>query len=163
LVQWLEIGVNLETPDYIPPKGIVLGANTAFGDIFVPDGSQPPIAYNLFPENVVDTVSVHESLVISPSLEFQNVKFKPGEASLSLEYTELHPKITAHGKNEKTPYWYFEPGVGNSVEKGIKEIRLIVRTEKKLPVHAEVWVKGQGKGLIFPKKIDIKYRPDFYF
>ncbi len=162
-VQWLEIGVNLETPDYISPKGIILGSNTSFGYIYIPEGSHPPIAYNLYPKSVGEPVNVHKSLVISPSLEFQNVKIKPGEASLSLDYVEIHPKITAFGIKQQDPYWRYEPGISGEVERGIKELRLIVCTEKKLPVHATVWTKGNGKGLIFPKKFDNQYRPDFYF
>jgi len=162
-VESLEFGLEIETANFIPPTGVVLNKNLAVGTVFTPQKGERPIVYDLYPRKVIEEVKVQEKLSISPSFEFEKVKMSIGQAESVIEYTEPHPRITAFGKRESKAYWLLEPGVNDGVETGSKDFVLIVRAQKRMPIHARLWVSGKGSGFIFPKNIDYKYQPDFYF
>lgn len=162
-VKWVEFGFELNLAELVPAGAQILTASIQSGKFYAADNLSQPIAYDMQPLKIVDQVDEKQGLVISPGFEFQNVKASLFDASLELEYSHIYPKITGYGKRESGPYWKFEPGDQDAVEAGTKEVRMVVRAAKGIPIHGKLNIRGEGKGFVFPKKIDVIHRPDFYF
>lgn len=108
--------------------------------------SDPPIAHDLYPLLVAGKVSVSRTATISPSFKFAGeTEISVGEVGVTTQYERLEPTITAYGKRETTPYWRFTPGGGGEVVGGVKEMDLIVRKPRGIPVRATILAKGRGR------------------
>jgi hypothetical protein len=130
-VSWLEVHVAL-SPGRLPSAG---------------DGVplDPPIAHDLYPLRVADKVQVKRTAKISPAFKFNDVQLSIGEAGVATEYERFEPTITAYGKREAAAYWRYTPGNGSEVAGGVREMDLIVRRPRGVPVRARILAKGSGR------------------
>lgn len=160
---WMEIGINLSHPPMIPYSAVFASNRVVKGEVPGYREGETPIAYDLHPISIQDKVDVEDKLTLAPSLEFEKVKFSPGEASLTIKHTEPLPRVTAFRKREQNPYWKFEAGTSPCVEPGIKELKMLVRSARGLPTRAEVKVKGKGGGFFFSEDVSEPVNNKFYF
>jgi hypothetical protein len=146
-VGWLEIHVALAPA----PSGAERGG------VLADDPADPPIAYDLYPLQVVDKVQVEHTAKISPSFQFKEITASLGEDALTVRYERLEPRITAYGRRETTPYWRYTPGTARDVAGGVREMDLIVRRPRGVPVRATILAKGSGRQWgIFPAPVTIE-------
>lgn len=146
-VSWLEVHVALAPAREQPGRGGVVTM----------DPADPPIAHDLYPLQVVDKAQVEHTAKISPSFKFKEVEVGLGEDSLTLRYERLEPKITAYGKRETAVYWRYTPGTAREVAGGVREMDLVVRRPRGVPVRATILAKGSGRQWgIFPEPVAIE-------
>lgn len=146
-LSWLEIHVTLA------PARRRLGN----GGLLTEDPADPPIAYDLYPLQVVDKVQVEHTAKISASFKFNEVTASLGEDALAVRYERLEPKITAYGKRETAVYWRCLPGTSREVAAGVREMDLIVRKSRGVPVRATILAKGGGRQWgIFPDPVAVE-------
>lgn len=109
---------------------------------------QQPIAYDLYPQRVVQQVKHHTSITLSPTLKFWELAVSPGSLEFGIEYTEQHPVISAALGAGFDPSWDYTETQGMEVQ-GTKWMYLLVKAPKGLPAGqatldlvAEVEVRG---------------------
>jgi hypothetical protein len=90
-------------------------------------------------------VEIERTAKISPAFKFMDVSVSVGESSLVTKYVRLEPKITAYGKRESSPYWRYTPGSGSEVVGGVREMDVIVRRPRGVPVKAAIVAQGNGR------------------
>jgi hypothetical protein len=166
-VEWMDIGVDLDHPARVPSSAKII-SDTTPGAVFGHLPTDEAVAYDLYPQRVVETVEFERALEISPEIELSLVdavkaKIAPGKAELRVKHTEPRPVVTAFRKGQSKPYWQFRPGAATHVQTGDNELKMIVRACKGKPVCGTVWVKGRGTRFIFPKTIAGPDKPEFYF
>jgi hypothetical protein len=161
-VPFLQIGVTLDQTIFVPERGRI---HPRLKPGLRPDGETHarPIAYNLYPIRVVDVADEEDKVAINPSLEFAEFKFSLIEAGLTLKYKIPQPRVTGFGKGLPEPYWEFRPGTNDWVEPGIKELALVVRSDRQAPTRAKVWIKGTGQHFIFRNEMAQPEDSTFYF
>ena len=110
-------------------------------------GAQP-IAFDLYPQQVVQEVKRQIKVTLSPSLKFQEVEANPGSAEFGFEYTEQIPLISASIGSSFDPSWDYRAGPGQEVQ-GTKWMFLLVKAPKGLTsaqafleLEADVLVRG---------------------
>lgn len=98
-----------------------------------------PVAYDLFPRELKETLKDSLKLTVSPSLKFSEVEASVGGAELTLDATNAIPVITAFGVGETAVTWNFQsqashPLTGSrtvyavlEVPAGNAEIRVLLR------------------------------------
>jgi hypothetical protein len=107
-----------------------------------------PIAYDLYPREVMYEVKRDVKVSLGPTLKFAEVEAKLGEVAFGLEYQELQPEISAAGIGEATPSWDYRETKGVKVL-GSKWMHLLIKAPRgmeavraTLDLAADVWVKG---------------------
>jgi len=95
-----------------------------------------PIAFDLHPLMVTQEVKHSVKVTLSPTLKFQEIGASFGGMDFGLEYTELHPIISATGIGEAQPSWDYEEAKGLKVQ-GSKFMHMLLRVPKSMrPVEA---------------------------
>lgn len=107
-----------------------------------------PIAYDLHPLMVFHEVKHNVSVILSPTLKFQEIEANLGESGFGLQYQELQPIISAAGAGQSDPSWDYEEAKGMRVQ-GTKWMHLLMKLPKEqntarasLDVTADVEMKG---------------------
>lgn len=121
-----------------------------FRTALLPDsqtGAQP-IAFDLYPQQVVQEVKRQVKVTLSPQIKFQEVEASLGTADFGFEYTEQIPLITAALGTSFDPSWDYGVGTGHAVQ-GTKWMHLLVKAPKGqvsgqvlLELEADVLVRG---------------------
>ena len=116
----------------------------------LPDSSTgaQPIAFDLYPQQVMQEVKRQIKVTLSPSLKFQEVEAVLGGAEFGFEYTEQIPLISASIGSSFDPSWDYRAGPGQEVQ-GTKSMHLLVKAPKGLisgqallDLEADVLVRG---------------------
>lgn len=110
-------------------------------------GAQP-IAFDLYPQQVIQEVKRQIKVTLSPTLKFQEVEANPGSAEFGFEYTEQIPSISASIGSSVDPSWDYRTVPGQEVQ-GTKWMYLLVKAPKGqrsgqalLDLEADVLVRG---------------------
>lgn len=67
-----------------------------------------PVAYDLFPRELKETLKDSLKLTVSPALKFSQVEASAGGVELTLDATNAVPVITAFGVSETAITWNFQ-------------------------------------------------------
>jgi hypothetical protein len=101
-----------------------------------PGNEGQPIAFDLHPLMVTEEVKHNAKVTLNPTLKFQEVGASLGGIDFGLEYTELHPIISATGIGEGQPSWDYEETKGRKVQ-GSKFMHMLLKVPKGMkPVEA---------------------------
>ena len=110
-------------------------------------GAQP-VAFDLYPQQVIQEGKRQIKVTLSPSLKFQEVEASAGSAEFGFEYTELIPVVSAAIGASFDPSWDYRAGPGQEVQ-GTKWMYLLVKAPKGLTsgqalleLEADVLVRG---------------------
>ncbi len=110
-------------------------------------GAQP-IAFDLYPQQVIQEVKRQIKVTLSPSLKFQEAETSLGSAEFGFEYAEQIPLISASIGSSFDPSWDYRAGPGQEVQ-GTKWMYLLVKAPKGLTsgqalleLEADVLVRG---------------------
>lgn len=110
-------------------------------------GAQP-LAFDLYPQQVIQEVKRQIKVTLSPSLKFQEIEASLGNAEFGFEYTEQIPLISASIGNSFDPSWDYRASPGQEVQ-GTKWMFLLVKAPKGLTsaqalleLEADVLVRG---------------------
>jgi len=117
-------------------------------------GAQP-IAFDLYPQQVVQEVKRQIKVTLSPSLKFRELEANLGSAEFGFEYTELIPLVSAAIGASFDPSWDYRAGPGQEVQ-GTKWMHLLVKAPKGmtsgrafLELEADVLVRGVRLPVVF--------------
>ncbi len=117
-------------------------------------GAQP-IAFDLYPQQVVQEVKHQIKVTLSPLLKFHVLETGLGSAEFGFEYTELIPLVSAAVGAGFDPSWDYRAGPGQAVQ-GTKWMYLLVKAPKGmtsgralLDLEADVLVGGVPLPVIF--------------
>lgn len=108
-----------------------------------------PIAYDLFPREVVLPVSYKRTLSVSPELKLGFEKVSQLEASaFSLErsrtYVVYEPEIISFGVGDSCPGWDFNKTVSRPI-RGVKDLFILVKKPRSIPLKVRfdvsAWVQ----------------------
>ena len=120
-------------------------------------GAQP-IAFDLYPQQVVQEMKRQIKVTLSPSLKFQELEASLGSAEFGFEYTELIPLVSAAIGASFDPSWDYRAGPGQEVQ-GTKWMYLLVKAPKGvtsgraiLELEADVLVRGVRLPVTFWRK-----------
>ncbi len=120
-------------------------------------GAQP-IAFDLYPQQVVQEVKRQIKVTLSPSLKFQELEASLGSADVGIEYTELIPLVSGAIGAGFDPSWAYWAGPGQEVQ-GTKWMYLLVKAPKGLTsgralldLEADVLVRGVHLPVVFWRK-----------
>ena len=91
-------------------------------------GAQP-IAFDLFPLQVLQEVKHKIKVTLSPSLKFKELEASLGGAEFGNEYTELIPLVSAAIGAGFDPSWDYRAGSGQELQ-GTKWMHLLVKAPK---------------------------------
>jgi hypothetical protein len=110
-------------------------------------GAQP-IAFDLYPQQVVQEVKRQVKVTLSPSLKFRELEASLGSAEFGFEYTELIPLVSASIGASFDPSWDYRAGPGQEMQ-GTKWMHLLVKAPKGMTsgralvdLEADVLVRG---------------------
>lgn len=113
-----------------------------------PASGKQPLAFDIYPQQVVQEVKRHLKVTLSPMLKFQELEANLGSAEFGFEYTELVPLISATMGGSFDPMWDYTAASGQAVQ-GTKWMYLLVKAPKGLAsgqalleLNADVLVKG---------------------
>lgn len=120
-------------------------------------GAQP-IAFDLYPEQMVQEVKRQIKVTLSPSLKFRELETSLGSAEFGFEYTELIPRVSGAIGASFDPSWDYVAGPGQDVQ-GTKWMHLLVKAPKGmtsgralLELEADVLVRGVRLPVTFWRK-----------
>src|SRR6266699_715500 len=91
-----------------------------------PSTRAQPIAFDLYPQQVMQEVKRQIKVTLSPSLKFQEVEASLGNAEFGFEYTGLIPLVSAAIGASFDPSWDYRAGPGQEVQ-GTKWMYLLVK------------------------------------
>jgi hypothetical protein len=110
-------------------------------------GAQP-LAFDLYPQQVIQEVKRQIKVTLTPLLKFQEVEASLGNAEFGFEYTEQIPLISASIGSSFDPSWDYRAAPGQEVQ-GTKWMFLLVKAPKGmtsgralLELEADVLVRG---------------------
>jgi hypothetical protein len=113
-----------------------------------PSTGGQPIAFDLYPQQVMQEVKRQVKVTLSPLLKFQELEASLGSAEFGFEYTEQVPLISATPGGGFDPSWDYGAGPKREVL-GAKWMYLLVKAPKSmtsgralLDVEADVLVRG---------------------
>jgi hypothetical protein len=117
-----------------------------------------PIAFDAYPQQVVQEVKRQIKVTLSPSLKFQELETSLGSAEFGFEYTELIPLVSAAIGASFDPSWDYRAVPGQEL-KGTKWMHLLVKAPKGmtsgralLEMEADVLVRGVRLPVTFWRK-----------
>ena len=123
-----------------------------------PSTGAQPIAFDLYPQQVMQEVKHQVKVTLSPLLKFQELEASLGSAEFGFEYTELIPLISAAIGAGFDPSWDYRAGPGQEVQ-GTKWMHLLVKAPKGmtsgralLDLEADVLVGGVRLPVVFWRK-----------
>ena len=80
-------------------------------------GDEAVYAYSLFPDRLTVEDKGSWNVKLGPELSFAEVlKFKPGEAGVTIEYRRAFPVIQGYGAGEAIVYWLFRPHAAHPLD-----------------------------------------------
>lgn len=113
-----------------------------------PSTGAQPIAFDLYPERLVQDVKRQIKVTLSPSLKFRELETSLGGAEFGFEYTEIFPLVSGAIGASFDPSWDYRAGPGQEVQ-GTKWMYLLVKAPKGmtsgralLDLEADVLVRG---------------------
>lgn len=113
-----------------------------------PMTAEQPLAFDIYPQQVVQEVKRQLKVTLSPMLKFQELEANMGSAEFGFEYTEQVPLISATIGGSFDPMWDYAAGSGQAVQ-GTKWMYLLVKAPKGLAsgrtlleLNADVLVKS---------------------
>ncbi len=113
-----------------------------------PSTRAQPIAFDLYPQQVMQEVKRQIKVTLSPMLKFQELEASLGSAEFGFEYTEQVPLISATPGAGFDPSWDYGAGPKREVL-GTKWMYLLIKAPKGiasgralLDVEADVLVRG---------------------
>ncbi|MBF0537768.1 MAG: hypothetical protein HQL03_05890 [Nitrospirae bacterium] len=111
------------------------------------------VAYDLFPQEVVDRQTVTEKLVISPSLKFRkDIEGRLGEYIHEVKYERLIPRIEVFKVKENEFYWLYRSQDTQELFQGTNCVFMIL----KVPIYAEsVRMKVYNEAVISRKYLGV--------
>lgn len=120
-----------------------------FRAYLVPDGAgRQPLAYDLYPREVIQEVKHQIKVSFSPTLKFHEVEASVGSLEFGLNYVEIQPLISGTGVGQPDPMWDYEVAKGVRVQ-GCKVMYVLVKAPKGMPsarvildLAADVVVQG---------------------
>jgi hypothetical protein len=133
-----------------------------FRATLLPDSSTglQPIAFDVYPQQVVQEVKHQVKVTLSPSLKFQDLEASPGSAESGFEYTEIIPLVSAAIGAGFDPSWDYRAGPGQELQ-GTRWMYLLVKAPKGmtggralLDLEADVLVRGVRLPVTFWRKQD---------
>ena len=142
-VSWFDFMVSFAYPTEVPRSARLLTQVSPVARVLTDVGA-PPIAYDLYPSEVSDAVQTEHTVKISPELKFGEVATIAGEDAVTLKFQKLYPRISAHGRRDSEIYWRYMPGSDDSVPSGDKDMAVIVRRQRGIPVLGSIRVRGRG-------------------
>ncbi len=90
-------------------------------------------AFDLFPKNVTVPIDETRGFVLSPQLKFGEIETNLGQISREIQFTSLHPSITALGEGERIFYWlYSSNALQDEVLPGCKHALIVLRVPRGL-------------------------------
>jgi hypothetical protein len=117
-------------------------------------GAQP-IAFDLYPQQVMQEVKRQVKVTLSPLLKFQELEASLGSAEFGFEYTEQVPLISATPGAGLDPSWDYGAGPKREVL-GTKWMYLLIKAPKGLTsgralldLEADILVRGVRLPVIF--------------
>jgi hypothetical protein len=116
------------------------------------------IAFDFYPQHVMQEVKRQVKVTLSPLLKFQEMEASFGSAEFGFEYTEQIPLISATPGASFDPSWDYGAGPGQEV-RGVKWMYLLVKAPKGqasgqalLELGADVRVRGVRLPVTFWRK-----------
>ncbi|MFL5659579.1 MAG: hypothetical protein ACJ8CB_36030 [Ktedonobacteraceae bacterium] len=113
-----------------------------------PSTGTPPIAFDVYPQQVIEEVKRQTKVTINPLLKFQELEVSPGSAEFGIEYNEQIPRISGTRGTGFNPSWDYWEVPGHKVY-GDRWMRLLVKAPKgmtnaqaRLDLGADVLVGG---------------------
>jgi hypothetical protein len=113
-----------------------------------PSTGAQPIAFDVYPHQVMQEVKRQVKVTLSPALKFQELEASPGSAEFGFEYAELIPLVSAAIGASFDPSWDYRAGPGQEVQ-GTKWMHLLIKAPKELTsgralldLEADVLVRG---------------------
>jgi hypothetical protein len=113
-----------------------------------PTTKEQPLAFDLYPSEVVQAVKRHLKITLNPLLKFQEWEASLGSAEFGIEYSEIIPRIKGYIGDSVAPIWDYSAGSDRTVQ-GTKWMHLLVKAPKgmtgghvQLELEADVLVKG---------------------
>ncbi len=123
-----------------------------------PSTGGQPLAFDIYPEQVVQEEKRQIKVTLSPSLKFRELEASLGTAEFGFEYTEQIPLIRAAIGAGFDPSWDYRAGPGQEVQ-GTKWMHLLVKAPKGmtsgralLELEADVVVRGVRLPVTFWRK-----------
>jgi hypothetical protein len=120
-----------------------------------PSTGAQPIAFDLYPQQVMQEVKRQVKVTLSPLLKFQELEASLGSAEFGFEYTEQVPLISATPGASFDPSWDYGVGPRREVQ-GTKWMYLLIKAPKGLTsgralldLEADVLVRGVRLPVIF--------------
>jgi hypothetical protein len=123
-----------------------------------PSTGAQPIAFDLYPQQVMQEVKRQIKVTLSPLLKFQELEASLGSAEFGFEYTEQVPLISAALGASFDPSWDYGAGPKQEVL-GTKWMYLLIKAPKGLTsgralldLEADVLVRGVRLPVVFLRK-----------
>lgn len=113
-----------------------------------PTTSEQPLAFDLYPSEVVHAAKRQFKIILNPQLKFQEWEASLGSAEFEIEYSEIIPRITGYIGDSVAPIWDYSAGPEQTV-RGTKWMYLLVKAPKGmkggrvlLELEADILIKG---------------------
>jgi hypothetical protein len=104
-----------------------------FRAYLVPDSAgHQPLAYDLYPNDVVQEVKRQVKVTLNPTLTFHEVGASVGSVEFGWVYPELQPLISGTGQGQPDAMWDYEEAKGIRIQGG-KWMYLLVKAPKGMP------------------------------
>jgi hypothetical protein len=133
-----EVKSRLDKEDYyliqlkcsLRPKESVQIDSAQFSvELHSDESGRQPVAFDLYPKEVVQEVKRTHNVTLSPSLNFIPAVGIKGSVGWGIEYTSLEPMVVACGDGEPCPTWNYEQVIGVKLQ-GSKKMFLVVQAPK---------------------------------
>ena len=133
-----EVKSRLDKEDYYlvqlkcslrPKEGIPIESAQFSVELHPDESGRQPIAFDLYPREVVKEVKKTDKVTLSPSLNFTPAAGIKGDVEWGIEYTSLEPTVYACGDGEPCPTWNYEQVIGVKLQ-GSKKMFLVVQAPK---------------------------------
>jgi hypothetical protein len=111
-------------------------------------GDSDPIAFDLHPHDVYDTVKKQVDIKLSPSLKLHEVEASAGEAGINFQYDELIPEVTAFGLQTAAFSWDVKPTPSRAV-RGVRLFHAVLKVDRTdgaaiARLHLSAWIRRRG-------------------
>jgi hypothetical protein len=120
-----------------------------------PTTGEQPLAFDFYPQHVMQGVKHQTKVTLSPMLKFQELEASLGSAEFGFDYTEQTTLVSATIGSSFDPSWDYRAGPGRDVS-GTKWMYLLVKAPKGmtsgralLELEADVLVRGARLSVVF--------------
>jgi hypothetical protein len=98
--------------------------------------SKLPVAYDIFPKEIFDSVTVRRNYSIGPKINYAFIEVG-ATAGGEQEYIKYEPEIVSYGLLQSNLYWDFSKSKAKDFILGDKELFTILKIPKGMKVEAE--------------------------